>query len=105
MQGYCKIEFGNRFTATKGTTFELPTAPQPSFHKNFELLANALDENNAASITNVIVAESPKQIDRLHSIFEEIDPSAEFRGMNVSLRGGFIDQNLKNRLLYRPPNF
>jgi transcription-repair coupling factor (superfamily II helicase) len=95
MQGYCKIEFGNRFTATKGTTFELTTAPQPSFHKNFELLASALEENNAALITNVIVAESPNQIDRLHSIFEEIDPSAEFRGMNVSLRGGFIDHNLK----------
>jgi len=95
MHNYCKIEFGNRFSDIKGQEFDLQASPQPSFHKNFELLANTLDENEAAGITNVIVAESPKQLDRLHSIFEEIDPTASFRGIHASLRGGFVDQNLK----------
>jgi transcription-repair coupling factor (superfamily II helicase) len=95
MHNYCKIEFGNRFSDIKGQEFDLQASPQPSFHKNFELLANTLDENESAGITNVIVAESPKQLDRLHSIFEEIDPTASFRGIHASLRGGFVDQNLK----------
>lgn len=91
----CKIEFGNRFSDAAGHEFDLQASPQPSFHKNFELLANTLDENVAAGITNIIVAESPKQLDRLHAIFEEIDPTASFRGINASLRGGFVDNNLK----------
>ena len=95
MHNYCKIEFGNRFSDIAGNEFNLNAAPQPSFHKNFELLANTLDENVAAGITNIIVAESPKQIDRLHAIFEEIDPTASFRGIHASLRGGFVDLNLK----------
>jgi transcription-repair coupling factor (superfamily II helicase) len=95
IHNYCKIEFGNRFSDIKGHEFTLDTSPQPSFHKNFELLANTLDENEAAGITNFIVAESPKQLDRLHAIFEEIDPTASFRGIHASLRGGFVDLNLK----------
>ena len=95
MHNYCKIEFGNRFTDLKGQEFDLQASPQPSFHKNFELLASTLDENEAGGITNIIVAESPKQLDRLHSIFEEIDPTAKFRGIHASLRGGFVDHNLK----------
>jgi len=95
VQSYCQIEFGNRFSESKATVFDLDVAPQPSFNKNFELLATTLDENTAAGITNVIVAESPKQLDRLQTIFEEIDPAASFHGMQASLRGGFVDQNLK----------
>ncbi len=95
MVNYCQVEFGNRFSKTNGPVFELPVSPQPSFHKNFELLANTLDENEAEGITNIIVAESPKQLDRLQEIFEEIDPTATFHGMHASLRGGFVDQNLK----------
>lgn len=95
MQSYCKIEFGNRFSSSKGPIFNLQAAPQPSFNKNFDLLARTLDENTANGITNIIVAESPKQLDRLHSIFEEIEPTATFHGIHASLRGGFVDQNLK----------
>lgn len=96
MQPYCIIEFGNRFSRTNATAFELDSAPQPSFHKDFELLASTLDENELSGYTNVIVAETPKQLDRLHAIFEEIDPiAAKFQGMNASIRAGFVDRNLK----------
>ena len=93
---YCTIEFGNRFAVASGKVFDWDSAHQPSFHKNFELLANDLDNNDINGFANIIVAESAKQLDRLHSIFEEIDPIADkFQGINASLRGGFIDRNLK----------
>jgi transcription-repair coupling factor (superfamily II helicase) len=95
INGYCKIEFGNRFSQANGYEFDLKVSPQPSFHKNFELLTSTLEENVAAGITNIIVAESPNQLDRLHTIFEEIDPTATFSGIHTSLRGGFVDHNLK----------
>jgi len=93
---YCQIEFGNRFANSGAQQFDLEASPQPSFHKNFELLASTLDENEMAGYLNVIVAETPKQLDRLQSIFEEIDPlAAKFQGVHTSLRGGFIDKNIK----------
>jgi len=95
MDGYCLIEFGNRFSKVPGLSFDINAAPQPSFHKDFELLANTMDENEAEGFTNIIVAESPKQIERLHAIFDEINPSLSFQGMIASLRGGFVDENLK----------
>lgn len=95
LEGYCRIEFGNRFSKNSDKSFDLQALPQPSFHKNFELLATTMDENEASGLTNIIVAESPKQIERLHAIFDEIDPSLSFHGMIASLRGGFVDNNLK----------
>jgi transcription-repair coupling factor (superfamily II helicase) len=95
IDGYCKVEFGNRFSKNKGYEFDLKASPQPSFHKNFELLTTTLEENSAAGISNIIVAESPNQLDRLHTIFEEIDPTATFSGIHASLRGGFVDNSLK----------
>ena len=89
------IEFGNRFSKNPDKTFDLQALLQQSLHKNFELLATTMYENEAANLTNIIVAESPKQIERLHAIFDEIDPSLSFHGMTASLRGGFVDNNLK----------
>lgn len=92
---YCKIEFGNRFSSAGGMKFDLEASPQPSFHKNFELLTSQLEENLTNGLLNIIVAETPKQLDRLHSIFEEIDPNSDFRGIHASLRGGFEDHIVK----------
>ncbi|MCK5704552.1 MAG: DEAD/DEAH box helicase, partial [Cyclobacteriaceae bacterium] len=40
-------------------------------------------------------ADSFAQIDRLTSIFEEIDPELKFDSLNISLRNGFIDHDNK----------
>lgn len=89
------IEFGQRFTSTDSAIFEFNSSPQPSFHKNFELMAKNLDENQALGTTNILVADSFKQFDRLKSIFEEIDPYLAFDHLNISLRQGFVDHELK----------
>ncbi len=94
LQPYCRIEFGNRFSENEAREFNLQASPQPSFHKNFELLAAALEENATRGITNIIVAESPGQIDRLQAIFAEIDPGLVVHGLHASLRGGFVDHHL-----------
>lgn len=93
---YCLVEFGNRFTEGPDQVFEVDTSPQPPFHKNFELLASTLEEQELQGLLNIIVAENPQQLDRLQSIFEEIDPvAAKFSGVQAGLRGGFIDRNTK----------
>lgn len=89
---FVKIEFGQRFYAENPQTFEWEAEPQPSFNKNFDLLIENLRENQEQGLSNWIVAESPKQLDRLTNIFEEMDPYVKFQGIQLGLRQGFVDK-------------
>lgn len=94
-ESFQQIEFGSRFILPKANTFELPSSAQPSFNKNFELLANNLIEHQSQGFTNFIAADVAKQLDRLKEIFEEIHPDLEFKPLEFALRQGFVDQTLK----------
>ncbi len=89
------IEFGNRFYYQSDTAFTFHSQPQPSFNKNFELISENLDQHLQKDYSIVIASDSFNQIDRLTSIFEEIDPELKFEALNISLRNGFIDHENK----------
>jgi transcription-repair coupling factor (superfamily II helicase) len=93
--GFTRIEFGNRFALSGATLFDWASSAQPSFNKNFELLANDLNEHQAQGYTNFIAADVPRQLDRLLGIFAEIHPELTFQGLEFSLRQGFVDHTLK----------
>ncbi len=92
---YVTIEFGNRFHKRADFTFEYDARPQPSFNKNFDLLGENLNHNQEQGLINIITSESVSQTERLTSIFSEIDPFIKFQSMAISLRGGFIDHQMK----------
>lgn len=92
---FINIEFGNRFYLKDPHIFNFQTQPQPSFNKNFELLAENITDNYTKGISTAIVAESPKQLERLQNIFEELDPTLSFQTINIGLRQGFTDDLLK----------
>ncbi|MEQ8712345.1 MAG: transcription-repair coupling factor [Cyclobacteriaceae bacterium] len=91
---FAQVHFGNRFYGTADHTIEYPCSPQPYFHKNFELIVKDLNENQGKGLDLVISADSVKQLSRLQTIFEELDPLLRFSELNADLRGGFIDQNV-----------
>lgn len=91
----CKIEFGNRFYLKETPAFTFETEPQPSFNKDFERLAKNLSENQSKGFTTLISSDSQQQLQRLHSIFEEIDHTIDFQDLTISLRQGFVDKTLK----------
>src|SRR5690606_27470859 len=64
-------------------------------NKNFELLAQNLEENQEKELTNIFVSESQQQLNKLQTIFAEIDPGLKIHEMNLSLRGGYVDEDLK----------
>lgn len=86
-----KVEFGQRFYLAPEEELTLAIRPQPSFHKNFSILSDNLKELQRTNYQKLIAAESFKQIERLNTIFDEIDPQIEFEGITASLRAGFID--------------
>ncbi|MDH5598700.1 MAG: transcription-repair coupling factor, partial [Cyclobacteriaceae bacterium] len=89
------IEFGNRYSTKVNDFIEFESSPQPSFNKNFEFLVHDLVENKEKGYKNILLAESPSQIERLHSIFEELDPLLAVDSLLIGLRSGFIDQSSK----------
>jgi transcription-repair coupling factor (superfamily II helicase) len=96
VKGFGTIEFGKRFyfKSEKDKT-SYNSKPQPAFNKDFKRLADNLRENQGFNYTNIITADSPKQLERLASIFEEIDRNVRFQPLNISLREGFIDEQTK----------
>ncbi|MBS0001306.1 MAG: transcription-repair coupling factor [Cyclobacteriaceae bacterium] len=95
LNNFTCIEFGNRFYLKGAESFEIPSQGQPSFNKNFELLGKNLEENQDKGYLNIFSAGSESQIERLTSIFEEINPFVSFRSIPVELRSGFVDHHTK----------
>lgn len=95
LKKYAKIEFGNRFYLPNATTFTFEAKPQPTFHKKFELVAENLDEFQSKGYTKIIAADSMQQLERLQTIFEEVDPLLNFDQLNAGLRAGFIDDQMQ----------
>ena len=92
---FTRIEFGNRFLPLPSKTFEFRSASQPSFNKNFELLAKDLFDHQNQDFRNFITADVPRQTERLKGIFEEINPHLEFEPLDFALRQGFVDSQLQ----------
>ncbi len=74
---------------------EFHTSPQPVFNKNFDLLGANLKENRHNGYHNLILSSSSKQIDRLHSIFDDKGDPQKLDSLSFALQEGFIDHDLK----------
>jgi len=92
---FSRVEFGSRFVLKDSKTFEFQSSGQPSFNKNFELLAQDLHDQQMQGYSNFIAADMPKQTERLKGIFDEIDSQIQFQPLDFALRNGFIDQTSK----------
>ena len=88
------IEFGHQFHFNPDYIHQFRSSPQPSFNKQFELLAKDLKENQEKNYKNLILCSSNEQVDRLHQIFESLETKISFETISFSLNKGFIDHQL-----------
>ena len=73
-------------------------APQPLFHKNFQLLAQPLEDYQLKGYTLYILADSQKQQQRLKDIFasEELEKyKIQFKPVDKTIHEGFVDHEKK----------
>lgn len=89
------IEFGTNTHFKDAEEILFNTSKQPLFSKNFDLLGDNLSENNKKGYKNIIVSSSPKQIERLHAIFNDKGDPRDFDSLPFALHEGFIDHDLK----------
>lgn len=99
-----RVEFGVKPSAMPSATLNLDITPQPLFHKNFDLLARALEDYMLKGYKIYILADSKKQQERLKDIFESREASPDslhvaaqvtFTPVDKTLHGGFADNSMK----------
>jgi transcription-repair coupling factor (superfamily II helicase) len=89
-----KNHFGTKaYGSSEVIDFQSKT--QPSFNKDFNLLGHTLREFEQMGYRNFLCSDSPKQLERLHTILEEINHGLEFTSLYLNLRAGFEDRNQK----------
>ncbi|MCZ2222254.1 MAG: transcription-repair coupling factor [Chitinophagales bacterium] len=88
------VEFGYKPILS---TFEIEfnTKAQPSFNRNFDLLIQDLKKHEANQYRIFLFAEQVKQLERLESIFKDLQTEINFIPIPVSIHEGFIDNDLK----------
>jgi transcription-repair coupling factor (superfamily II helicase) len=100
LQEFVCVEFGKRAHLKQAEVIAYPAKNPGAFQKDFERLAAALLDNQTAGIQNIICSESPRQLERLDVIFNEINTSIQFKPLQISLREGFID--LQTQVAFYP---
>jgi transcription-repair coupling factor (superfamily II helicase) len=97
--GFNLIEVGKHVIFEHSFQADFQISPQPSFNKNFELFLAELQRNTVAGIYNVLLADSPKQVERIYSILDDLqknrpaETELEFVCINLSLHEGFVSKD------------
>ena len=79
----------------EGASIQFHTHPQPIFHKNFDMLISALQELQEKDYDLYVLADSPKQTDRIESIFHDKETGIRFTPVDRALHAGFSDDDLR----------
>ncbi|PWG82646.1 transcription-repair coupling factor [Pararcticibacter amylolyticus] len=95
LKDFAVVEFGKQFFYEPVQVIEFDIKPQPSFNKDFNLLIHNIRQNESQGITNFIFTDSAKQVERLYTIFADIDKTVKFTPVNIALREGFVDHSQK----------
>jgi transcription-repair coupling factor (superfamily II helicase) len=88
------VEFGYR-PHLANFEIEFDTRTQPSFNRQFDLLIKDLKAHETANYEIFIFAEQARQLERLSSIFSDLQTEIQFVPVATSIHEGFIDEDLK----------
>jgi len=90
-------EFGHQASGFLQHTLEIifNTREQPAFNRQFEMLIRDLQGWTKKGFELFLFAENVKQLERLHSIFEDLNAEVQFTPVPTSIHEGFIDEDLR----------
>ncbi|HEX2845791.1 MAG TPA: transcription-repair coupling factor [Chitinophagaceae bacterium] len=88
--------YANSFPASY-PSFEIgfKTKEQPAFNRQFDLLIKDLKSWEDKGFQLNLFAENPKQLERLQTIFDDLNAAIVFNPVTTSIHEGFIDEELK----------
>jgi transcription-repair coupling factor (superfamily II helicase) len=84
-----------RITGDEAVKLQFATDEQPVFNRQFNILIDDLQKRINEKYTPYIFAENPRQLERLRSIFEDLNVQVNFVPIPTSISKGFIDHEKK----------
>ncbi|HIP35380.1 MAG TPA: transcription-repair coupling factor [Crocinitomix sp.] len=88
------VEFGSKENF-ESNSVHFNISPQPTFNKNFDLLIENLESLKQQGFKTLIVSNQPKQIERIYTVFEDLEANVDFSTLNLSFHQGFINNDLR----------
>ena len=85
----------NKLSSPFGGQGAFNIRPQPAFNRQFNLLIQNLKELEQKKYNLFLFADNPKQLERLHSIFADLNAEIQFTPIPTSIHEGFIDDDLQ----------
>jgi len=76
-------------------TIQFATEEQPVFNRQFNMLITDLQRQSTVGYTPYIFAENTKQLERLRSIFEDLQAQINFVPIPTAISKGFVDHEKK----------
>lgn len=95
ISSFKNVEYGHRTLNKNNTNIEFKTSPQPSFNKNFKLIRDDFKLLKEKEYKVYVFSDSARQIERLYSIFDDLDPEVEFEPVFHAITEGFVDHQMK----------
>ena len=102
LKEFTQVEFDRPSVFKPDVEIDFNQSPQVPFNKNFDMLISDFTNHQKNGFFNFIFASNPKQITRLHQIFDDILKNREhntapfdFTGINTAIHEGFVDHDMK----------
>jgi len=94
MTDFRKLEFVSKACLPDTKKVEFKTAPQPLYHKNFDLVVSSFKEFIQEGYKIYILSDSVKQTDRIQAIFGDKGEAIPFMPVLKTLHEGFVDHDI-----------
>ncbi len=79
----------------EGTSITFDTSMQPLFNKDFDLVSDKFKEYLAKGYKIMLLADDPRQGERLKNIFDERGDEITFVAVNKTIHAGYVDNTLR----------
>lgn len=93
IEAFKKIEYGQACLFKADETISFNIQPQIAINKNFDILADCLNERTDSGGENFILSSNMMQIDRIHAIYEDKNTKVSFKSVAGVLHEGFVDSD------------
>ncbi|HNL07719.1 MAG TPA: CarD family transcriptional regulator, partial [Chitinophagales bacterium] len=95
LQRFNILELSSENYFPTSQTYHFSATNQPAFHKNFQILIKDLKDKEHDRFDTFLLISNPKQVERLHAIFEDLKADVVYLPLLISVYRGFVDYDLK----------
>lgn len=94
IKGYTLLSNSIPFQKSVSTTVKFDSRPQPTFNRQFNLITEHFEEVDKSGGKVLVFSETSKQIERLYTIFDDLQKHPGFLPVYRPLSKGFFDRTL-----------